>query len=46
VEFFEVPLKRIFQGYELSKSLSREAMSNPDSLEPFLDLADRVRTTF
>jgi acetoacetyl-CoA synthetase len=42
----EVPVKRIFQGYELSKSVSREAMSNPDSLEPFLDLADRVRTTF
>lgn len=39
----EVPVKRIFQGYELSKSVSREAMSNPDSLKPFLELAERVR---
>ncbi len=39
----EVPVKRIFQGYELSKSVSREAMSNPDSLKPFLDLAERTR---
>jgi acetoacetyl-CoA synthetase len=39
----EVPVKRIFQGYDVSKSVSREAMSNPDSLEPFLDLAKRAR---
>ena len=41
----EVPVKRIFQGYELSKSVSREAMSNPDSLNPFLEVAERVRAT-
>jgi acetoacetyl-CoA synthetase len=39
----EVPVKRIFQGYELSKSVSREAMSNPDSLKPFLELAEKLR---
>jgi acetoacetyl-CoA synthetase len=39
----EVPIKRIFQGVALSLSVSREAMSNPDSLKPFLDLADRFR---
>jgi acetoacetyl-CoA synthetase len=39
----EVPVKRIFQGIELSKSVSREAMSNPDSLKPFLDLAEKYR---
>jgi acetoacetyl-CoA synthetase len=39
----EVPVKRIFQGYELSKSVSREAMSNPESLQPFLELVERVR---
>jgi acetoacetyl-CoA synthetase len=39
----EVPVKRIFQGMELSKSLNREAMSNPDSLKPFLELAERYR---
>jgi acetoacetyl-CoA synthetase len=40
----EVPVKRIFQGIELSKSVSREAMSNPDSLQPFLELAKRLGT--
>jgi acetoacetyl-CoA synthetase len=39
----EVPVKRIFQGIELSKSVSREAMSNPDSLQPFLELAEQFR---
>ena len=39
----EVPVKRIFQGIELSKSVSREAMSNPDSLQPFLELAEQIR---
>jgi acetoacetyl-CoA synthetase len=37
----EVPVKRIFLGIELSKSVSREAMSNPDSLKPFLELAEK-----
>jgi len=40
----EVPVKRIFQGVELSKLVSREAMSNPDSLKPFLELAERLGT--
>jgi acetoacetyl-CoA synthetase len=40
----EVPVKRIFLGIELSKSVSREAMSNPDSLKPFLELAEKYRT--
>jgi acetoacetyl-CoA synthetase len=40
----EVPVKRIFQGVELSKAVSREAMSNPDSLIPFLELAKRLGT--
>jgi acetoacetyl-CoA synthetase len=40
----EVPVKRIFQGIEFSKSVSREAMSNPDSLAPFLELAKRLGT--
>jgi acetoacetyl-CoA synthetase len=39
----EVPVKRIFQGVEVTKSISREAMSNPDSLRPFLELAERYR---
>jgi acetoacetyl-CoA synthetase len=39
----EVPVKRIFQGVELSGSVSREAMSNPDSLKPFLELAERLK---
>jgi acetoacetyl-CoA synthetase len=40
----EVPVKRIFQGFELSKSVSREAMSNPDALIPFLHLAEKLRS--
>jgi acetoacetyl-CoA synthetase len=39
----EIPVKRIFLGIELSKSVSREAMSNPDSLKPFLELAEKWR---
>jgi acetoacetyl-CoA synthetase len=39
----EVPVKRIFQGIELSKSVGQGAMSNPDSLTPFLELAERYR---
>ncbi len=41
----EVPVKRIFQGYALSRSVSREAMSNPDSLKPFVDLAESTQTS-
>jgi acetoacetyl-CoA synthetase len=40
----EVPVKRIFQGFDVSRSLSREAMSNPDSLKPFLEMAERYRS--
>jgi hypothetical protein len=40
------PVKRIFQGYELSKSVSREAMSNPESLQPFLELAQNPALHF
>jgi acetoacetyl-CoA synthetase len=35
----EVPVKRIFQGVPLSKAVSREAMSNPNSLKAFVELA-------
>jgi acetoacetyl-CoA synthetase len=35
----EVPVKRIFQGVPAAKAVSREAMSNPDSLKPFVELA-------
>ncbi len=39
----EVPVKRIFQGIEPAKAVAREAMSNPDALKPFLELAKRRR---
>jgi acetoacetyl-CoA synthetase len=39
----EVPVKRIFQGMALSVTVSREAMTNPDSLQPFLELAKQFR---
>ena len=37
----EVPVKRIFQGVEVAGSVSREVMSNPDSLRPFLEIAEK-----
>ena len=40
----EVPVKRIFQGFEVTRSVSREAMSNPDSLKPFLEVAEWYRS--
>jgi acetoacetyl-CoA synthetase len=40
----EVPVKRIFQGVAVSGSVSREAMSNPGSLGPFLELAEKYRS--
>ena len=39
----EVPIKRIFQGIEPGKAVTREAMSNPDALKPFVELANKVR---
>jgi acetoacetyl-CoA synthetase len=38
----EVPIKRIFQGIEPEKAVTREAMSNPDALKPFVELAKRT----
>ena len=35
----ELPVKRIFQGMSVASAVSREAMSNPDSLKAFLKLA-------
>ena len=40
----EVPVKRIFQGVEVTRSVSREAMSNPDSLRPFIEVAEWYRS--
>ena len=39
----EVPVKRIFQGMPPAKVVSREAMSNPDSLEAFVELAKKFK---
>jgi acetoacetyl-CoA synthetase len=35
----EVPVKRILAGVEPDRAVSREALSNPESLEPFIRLA-------
>ena len=37
----EVPVKRIFQGATVAKAVSRESMSNPDSLQVFVKLAEQ-----
>ena len=39
----EIPVKRIFQGTPAAKAVSREAMSNPDSLQAFVRLAEAFR---
>jgi acetoacetyl-CoA synthetase len=38
----EVPVKRIFQGVPLAKAVSREAVSNPQVLQEFVELAQKV----
>ncbi|HEU4907742.1 MAG TPA: acetoacetate--CoA ligase [Propionibacteriaceae bacterium] len=35
----EVPVKRILAGVDPDKAVSRDALVNPDSLEPFIELA-------
>jgi acetoacetyl-CoA synthetase len=35
----EVPVKRILAGVDPDQAMSREALANPDSLEPFIRLA-------
>jgi acetoacetyl-CoA synthetase len=35
----EVPVKRIFQGVPLAKAVSREALSNPQVLSEYIELA-------
>ena len=38
----EVPVKRIFQGVPLAKAVSREALSNPQVLAEYIELAQRM----
>lgn len=40
----EVPVKRILTGTPADEAVSRDAMSNPDSLRPFVDLAGSFDT--
>jgi acetoacetyl-CoA synthetase len=35
----EVPVKRILAGVDPEKAVSRDALANPDSLDPFIALA-------
>jgi acetoacetyl-CoA synthetase len=37
----EVPVKKILAGMAPERAVSRDALANPDSLTPFLDLANR-----
>jgi acetoacetyl-CoA synthetase len=37
----EVPIKRILLGIPPEKAITREAMSNPESLRPFIELAGK-----
>jgi acetoacetyl-CoA synthetase len=38
----EVPVKRIFQGVPLAKAVSREAVSNPQVLQEFVEMAQKI----
>lgn len=38
----EVPVKKILAGADPDKAISREALQNPDALQPFLALASRT----
>ena len=38
----EVPVKKILAGVDPGKAISREALQNPDAIEPFLALASRT----
>lgn len=35
----EVPVKRILSGQSIASSISKDAMANPEALQPFLELA-------
>ncbi len=35
----EVPLKKLFMGFDIDKALNRDAMRNPDSIEEFIAIA-------
>lgn len=35
----EVPIKRLLTGTPVDKAVARDAMANPDSLDPFIELA-------
>ena len=39
----EVPVKRILAGVDPDRAVSREALSNPESLEPFIQLGHHSR---
>ena len=41
----EVPVKRILSGVPPDRAVSRDAMSNPESLQPFVELARRLART-
>jgi len=38
----EVPVKKLFMGVPVEKAISTDAMSNPQSIEYFLEFADKV----
>jgi acetoacetyl-CoA synthetase len=38
----EVPVKKILQGIAWEKAISKDAMANPDSLQPFMKLRQKI----
>lgn len=41
----EVPVKKLFMGIPLEKAVSKDALSNPNSLQYFVEFAERFRAS-
>ena len=39
----EVPVKKLFMGVPVEKAVSRDALANPESIQFFIDYADKAR---
>jgi acetoacetyl-CoA synthetase len=39
----EVPVKKLLMGIPIEKAISTDAMSNPHSIQYFIEIADRIK---
>ena len=38
----EVPVKKIFKGMDLSQSMNKDAIRNPEAIDGFVSLAEKL----